>query len=105
MWQFDKRTIHKHGNVNTNKKSAIYALQRSELLDEGTCNFCLSMDGMIVSLDEEVELPPIINAPEELRKLLRGDPNGLIKMDKPIIRENSIAWDYIHKQGYYKIVV
>jgi len=102
--------------TNKAKRLKVYALQRSEVLDEDICNFCLSMDGRIVStdddiakidsfhngcrgiwveiMDDEAELPLIKGVPEKLRELLKGDPENLLKMDKPILDKDSLAWDY-----------
>ena len=98
------------------KRPNVYALQRSEILDEDICDFCLSVDGRIVStdddiakidsfhngcrgiwveiMDDEAELPPIKGVPDKLRELLKGDPENLLKMDKPILDKGSLAWDY-----------
>jgi len=76
-------------NPSTKKDNGIYALQRSEILDECTCNLCLSMDGLVLSPDdemtsvdlfhegcrgiwveimkEEIEPPPITGVSDEIR--------------------------------------
>ncbi|MFA5024477.1 MAG: hypothetical protein WC523_06010 [Patescibacteria group bacterium] len=99
---------------NNQDSGDVYALQRSELLDEETCNFCLSMDGRTVSVDDEitkidefhkdcrgmwVEIlktevdPPEINGvPKELRDIL--NKKGSIKLKEPILDIGSLAYDY-----------
>jgi hypothetical protein len=66
-----------------------YALQRSELLDHATCNYCLAIDGRVIEKDDsfgrngtfhsncrgiwvaimkdEEELPPVRGIPQSLR--------------------------------------
>ncbi len=95
----------------------IYALQRSEILDETTCDFCLSMDGRIVSLDdnwaaedtfhtncrgiwvqilnEEPEKPDIDGIPVNLGDYYGGEPNDLIQPPRPIVDDDSPAWDEV----------
>lgn len=95
----------------------IYALQRSEILDEVTCDFCLSMDGRIVGLDdkwaaedcfhtncrgiwveilhEEPEKPDIDGVPDNLADYYGGEPNALVQPPKPIIRPDSPAADEV----------
>jgi len=79
----------------------IYALQRSEILDEVTCNFCLSMDGLIIEPDDKwaatdifhgdcrgiwVEIlkdeenpPEITGVPDNLGDYYGGQPNALVQ--------------------------
>jgi hypothetical protein len=95
----------------------IYALQRSEVLDADVCDFCLSMDGLILDKDDpdaqedeyhsncrgmwveimndEAELPEITGVPEDLSNLY-GGVNDIGKMKGPILRENTPAYDYYH---------
>ena len=102
--------------TNKAKRLNIYALQRSEIFDEDISNFCLSMDGRIISIDDDIakidsfhdgcrgiwveimndeaELPPIKGVPGKLRELLEGDSENLLKMGKPILDKDSLAWDY-----------
>lgn len=76
--------------VSAREKEKIYALQRSEILDECTCKLCISMDGLVLAVNdkiasidlfckdcrgiwveimkEEVDPPPITGVPDELRK-------------------------------------
>lgn len=98
----------------------IYALQRSEILDELTCDFCLSMDGRVVDqndtwasedsfhtncrgiwveiLKEEPELPEIDGIPENLGDYYGGEPNSLIQPPKPIIRPDSPAMEEVDRR-------
>jgi len=95
----------------------IYALQRSEVLDEKVCDFCMSMDGLIVAQDDpeasedeyhsncrgmwveimnnEAELPEITGVPEDVSQYYNG-VNDIDKMPHPILRPNSPAYDYYH---------
>lgn len=95
----------------------IYALQRSEILDSVTCDFCLSMDGRVVDKDdswasedtfhnncrgiwveimqEEPEKPDIDGIPDNLADYWGGEPNSLIQPPKPIVREDSPASDEV----------
>jgi len=95
------------------KNKKIYALQRSELLDKDTCNFCLSMDGITVSADDEItkvdkfhdgcrgiwveimedepEHPKITGVPKELRDIWGKND---IQLKNPILEPNSLAYDY-----------
>lgn len=97
----------------------IYALQRSEILDEATCNFCVSLDGRIVEKDDEIakqgtfhsncrgiwveilkdeeELPEITGVPESLRDRLGDDVNELVQPKKPLVRKDSLAAQAIAK--------
>lgn len=91
----------------------IQSLQRSEILDEKTCDFCLSMDGLIVApndkwantdvfhgscrgiwveiLNDEENAPDITGVPDSLGDLYGGEPNALVQPRKPIIRPGSPA--------------
>lgn len=101
---------------NANK---IYALQRSEILDKKTCNFCLSMDGRIIELkdplakrgifhsycrgiwveilEDEEDKPKISGVPESLRSRVGDAVNDLIQPKKPIVKKNSLAKNAIDK--------
>ncbi len=57
----DTSAIVVSGYINTGRdrvfrkhSDKIYAVMRSELLDQSTCNFCLSVDGRIVELDDDI---------------------------------------------------
>ena len=93
----------------------IHGLQRSEILDEKTCDFCLSMDGLVVDtgskwantdvfhsscrgiwveiLKDEQNPPDITDVPEEIAKYWGGTPNSLIQPRSPIVRPDSPAAD------------
>jgi hypothetical protein len=100
-------------------KSKIHGLQRSEILDETTCNFCLSMDGRIVDpgdsiasegtfhsncrgiwveiLKDEEELPDVTGVPNSLRDRLGDSTNDLVQPKKPIVKKDSLAQQAIDK--------
>lgn len=93
--------------------SSIYALQRSEILDQKTCNFCLSIDGRIVEkddpitkvgtfhsncrgiwveiLEEEEEKPSVSGIPQSLRDRVGDAVNELVQPKKPITKKNTPA--------------
>lgn len=101
-----------------NISDGVYAVQRSELLDEETCDFCLSMDGRTVSVNDEItkidefhkdcrgmwveimndetELPEINGVPKELRDIL--NKKGSIELKEPILDEGSVAYDYYQQK-------
>jgi hypothetical protein len=98
----------------------IHALQRSEILDGNICDFCASMDGMIVSMGDpfaeadefhsncrgiwveimkdEAELPDLSKVPDELRDAWGGTVNDLLPLKEPILSEGSLAYDYFNKK-------
>ena len=104
-----------NGRSTTFKKheADIYALQRSEILDSRTCNFCLSMDGRIIKktdplanrgifhsrcrgiwveiLKEEEDKPAISGVPESIRKNIGDAMNSLVQPKKPIVKKDSLA--------------
>lgn len=87
----------------------IFALQRSELLDRATCNFCLSVDSRIVEKDDpfaassifhsncrgiwvaimkdEEELPKIGGVPQSLRDRVDDAVNDLVQPKTPLKRK------------------
>ena len=69
--------------TQNDNKSKIYALQRSELLDERTCNFCMSMDARVVPLDDEWAQEDIFHS------------NCLVKWNTPIY--TSKGWKAVGK--------
>lgn len=101
-------------------ENKIHALQRSEILDSDTCDFCLSMDGRIVGvndswasedtfhtncrgiwveiLKEEPELPEIDGIPDNLADYYGGEPNALIQPRTPIVRPDSPAKDEVERR-------
>ena len=94
-------------------KDKIYALQRSELLDMRTCNYCLSVDGRVVSkndsytkntifhsscrgiwvtiLLDEAELPSIGGIPQSLRDRFGDAVNDLIQPKNANTKSNAAA--------------
>lgn len=100
----------------------IYAFQRSELLDEVTCDFCLSMDGRTVAPDDswvnedefhsncrglwveimndEAELPEIEDVPAIIDNHYDG-VNDIKPLTAPKVDKNSAAADLI-KEEYVK---
>jgi len=100
----------------------IYAMQRSELLDEVTCDFCLSLDGRTVSPDDpwvnedqfhsncrgiwveimnnEAELPEIEDVPKLLDNHYAGI-NDIKPLTAPKVEKDSPAADLI-KEEYAK---
>jgi len=103
-------------------KNDIHALQRSELLDDRTCNFCMSLDGRTFSVDDpftgedqfhsncrgiwveimkdESELPEITGAPNSL--LDRYDSiNDFKQLKMPKLTKDSVASDFV-KTEYVK---
>ena len=84
----------------------IYALQRSELLDRATCNYCISVDGRIVEKDDpfaqnnifhsncrgiwvailqdEEEKPAIGGIPKSLRDRFGDAVNDLVQPKSPL---------------------
>jgi hypothetical protein len=103
-------------------KDKIYALQRSELLDDRTCLFCMSMDGRVVDLNDpwaredifhsncrgiwveimnyEAELPEISGVPKSIENKYEG-MNDFQQLKSPQVTKASLAADYI-KDAYKK---
>lgn len=91
----------------------IYALQRSEVLDSRTCDFCLSMDERIVSMDDdlaatdtfhsncrgiwvailndEADKPDITGVPQSLRSRFGNTVNDLVQPKAPITKAGTPA--------------
>ena len=104
-----------HGRDEVFDKNSedIHALQRSELLDATTCNFCLSLDGRIVEADDsiartgpvhsncrgiwvaimkdEAELPKISGVPKSIRDRIGDTVNDVEQPSKPITKKGSPA--------------
>lgn len=102
----------------------IRSLQRSEVLDRRTCDFCLSMDGLVVSPDSsyaatesfhtncrgiwveimtnEKNAPAITGIPSSISSLYGGQPNELIQPKRPIVREGTPAAEYVKKREALK---
>ena len=96
----------------------IYALQRSELLDNCTCNICLSIDGRVFDpgdpitkidkfcakcrgiwvaiLKDEVDPPKITGLPENLREVITNQQ--ITPLDYPIVNPKSLAFDFLNKK-------
>jgi len=99
----------------------IYALQRSELLDSKTCNFCLSMDSRVVEkgdewtdtdifhsncrgiwvaiLKDEVNPPPIDGVPSNVGDYYGGNVNSLVQPKVPITKPGSLAEQFVKDQA------
>ena len=114
------------GAVNEGRRAAfesyskdIYALQRSEVLDNQTCNYCLSVDSKVFDkkdifvrnnlfhfncrgiwveiMKDEEEKPSIAGIPDSLRERFEGIGN-LNSPDKPIfIKKDSPAAELLKK--------
>jgi hypothetical protein len=98
----------------------IYALQRSEILDEATCNFCLSIDGRVVKPDDSIakesvfhsncrgiwveilkdeeELPDIKGVPQSIRDRIGDSVNEIVQPKTPIVKKESLAAQAIAKK-------
>lgn len=98
----------------------VYGLQRSEVLDYATCNFCLSMDGRVVDkedswaqtdtfhnncrgiwvaiLKDEQDPPEIGGIPDNLDEYYTGVPNGLVQPPRPMTLPGTLADDYYKAQ-------
>lgn len=101
------------GTVFTTFDDDIYALQRSEILDRRTCNYCLSVDGRIIEKDDafgqhrifhsncrgiwvgilldESELPAIGGIPKSVRDRFGGSVNDLIQPREANAKKDSAA--------------
>lgn len=125
----DTASIVTGGSINQGRRATqfanrgdVYAFQRSELLDDRTCMFCMSMDGRVVSPDDpwvgedifhsncrgiwveimkdEAELPPITDIPKSIEKNYDG-VNQVKPMKNPQVNKASLAADAI-KEEYEK---
>jgi len=103
-------------DVFQRNKDMIHALQRSEVLDYATCNFCLSMDGRVIDADDywartsvyhtncrgiwveilkdEENPPEITGIPDSLGDYFTGIPNGLVQPPKPTTLPGTLADDF-----------
>ncbi len=108
------------GHINLGRRTVfeknadkIYALQRSEILDSKTCNFCLSIDERIIEktdslakvgtfhsncrgiwveiLQDEENKPKISGVPDSIRDRVGDATNELLQPPKPIIKKKSSA--------------
>lgn len=106
--------------VHDTYQNEVYALQRSELLDSHTCNFCLSVDGRIIEkkdtfgkagifhsgcrgvwvsiLEDEAEKPSITGVPKSLRDKYGDAVNELVQPKNPTNTKDSAAKDEIDKR-------
>lgn len=97
-------------------KDRIYALQRSELLDDKICNYCLSMDSRVITpddpmgkidqfhfycrgiwveiLEDEEEKPDITGVPDNLKEKV-GSLNDFKQISKPEPLEGSPTEDFV----------
>jgi len=98
----------------------VYCLERSEILDDKTCNFCLSMDGRTFAKDDPIGntdefckgcrgiwaevlndqsiKPEIDQIPSELLKCIKGGKRSMMGLKKPIVDENSPAWEELERR-------
>lgn len=115
---------HGRASVFEQYRDITYALQRSELLDSHTCNYCLSVDGRIVEKDDsfaqntifhsgcrgiwvailldEAELPPIGGIPNTVRDRFGDVVNDLIQPREPITKKNSAARKEVERRAKRK---
>jgi hypothetical protein len=105
-------------------KDDIHGLQRSEILDDKTCNFCISMDGRVVDADDEwgstdifhsncrgiwvailkdeVNPPPVDGVPDNVGAYYGGQTNELVQPKAPITKPGSLAEQYVKRQALAK---
>lgn len=110
--------------VYENNKEKIYALQRSELLDSATCDYCLSVDGRVVEKDDpfaqnsifhsgcrgiwvaimldEEELPGIGGIPASIKDRFGDTVNDLIQPRTPITKKDSLARKEVERRAKRK---
>jgi hypothetical protein len=117
----DSSAILMSGYINTGRSvvfdresDKVYALQRSELLDFQTCNYCLSIDGRVFEKDDpqfaalgpvhsncrginvailvdEDELPQISGIPKSLRARIGDTINDVEQPSRPITKKGTPA--------------
>lgn len=112
------------GDVFDRNRDIIYGIQRSELLDAKTCNFCLSMDSWVVEKDDpivdqgvfhtncrgiwvailidEVNPPEITGIPSDITDHYGGQPNDLVQPTKPMPKPGSLAEKEANRQAAAK---
>lgn len=115
---------HGRGTAFESNMENIYALQRSELLDSRTCNYCLSVDGRVVEKNDsfasnsifhsgcrgiwveillvEEELPSIGGIPKSVRDRFDGTVNDLIQPKEPITKQKSAATKEVERRAKRK---
>jgi len=103
-------------SVFESRPEIIHSLQRSEILDTRTCNYCLSVDGRSVYPGDEIaeieqfhhmcrgiwvaiskteaDKPDVTGVPKDLKERV-GTLSEFRQMDKPKPLENSLAEDFI----------
>lgn len=115
------------GHINLGRKTVfdknqakIYALQRSEILDTKTCNFCLSIDERIIEKDDplgkqgtfhsncrgiwveillaEENKPKISGVPKSIRERAGDATNELLQPKTPIVKKKSPAAKLIKRK-------
>jgi len=124
---FNVPAIAVNGAINQGRRASfkvydkdIYALQRSEILDNVTCNYCMSIDSRVFPknasftkndgihsncrgiwveiMKEEPELPAITGIPKELQE--RFETINVFKPPRvPIIKKASPAADFLKTQA------
>jgi hypothetical protein len=99
-------------------KDNVHALQRSEILDFRTCNYCLSVDNRIIDvndpfgkntifhgscrgiwveiLKDESVLPKITGVPTTLRDKFGDSVNELEQPKKPLVKKDSLASKFLN---------
>lgn len=116
----DTAAIVVSGHINLGRRTVfesnpakIYALQRSEILDSHTCNYCLSVDERIIEKDDpmgkvgifhsncrgiwveilvdEENKPKISGIPNSLRDRFGDAVNELVQPNNPIVKKNTPA--------------
>jgi len=107
-------------DVFTIFEDKIFALQRSEILDSQTCNYCLSVDARIMEkddpfasntifhshcrgiwveiLEDEEDKPRIDGIPNTLRDRFGSSVNELIQPKNPIVKKSSLAKKLIDRK-------
>lgn len=114
------------GHINLGRRTVfesnpakIYALQRSEILDSHTCNYCLSIDERIIEKDDpmgkvgifhsncrgiwveilvdEENKPKISGVPNSLRDRFGDAVNELVQPKNPIVKKDSSAGKKLNK--------
>jgi phage gp29-like protein len=110
--------------VFNRNRDDIHGLQRSEILDDRTCNFCMSMDGRVVEADDdwastdifhsncrgiwvailndEVNPPPVDGVPDNVADYWGGQTNELIQPKAPITKPGGLAEQYVKRQTLAK---
>lgn len=118
---FSQFLNHGRADVFDTYPEKIYALQRSEILDSVTCNYCLSIDGRIIEkddpfakntifhsncrgiwveiLEDEEEKPKIDGIPKSLKDRFGDSTNELIQPKKPTTKKDSLARNFLKKKS------